>query len=277
MAPFQSLLYGHSSFHSTGDTTSFCISWLEFSRDADFSRAEIIYVVDDPNIVDEARNMARDLKPLFRMAFRLVFPGANLGFAGANNCGVTYARAPMLVLLNSDVLPCRAGWLSRLGDLYQRLETPGAVGPRLLFEDGTLQHDGIAFQIRSEIPGFILNDHPGKGLPPWLASDVPVEEVPAVTAACLMIDRQLYNELGGLDTGYILGDFEDSHLCLAARAAGRKNYLARSEVLWHLERLSQSLAGTNDWRFRLTLYNAWRHTRKWESVLRPLIASDQTL
>jgi GT2 family glycosyltransferase len=249
----------------------------EFSRDPDFFRAEIIYVVDDPNILDAARGLARQLHPLFRLPFRLVFPGKNLGFAGANNFGVTHASAPLLILLNSDVLPARAGWLARLRDLYHHLESPGAIGPRLLFEDGTIQHDGIAFQTRSELSRFVLNDHPGKGLPLWLAPETPVEEVPAITAACLMMDRRVYDELGGLDTGYILGDFEDSHLCLAARNAGYKNYLVRSEALYHLERLSQSLAGDQDTRLGITLYNAWRHTRIWGAELMRLAALEEEL
>lgn len=246
----------------------------EFSRDPDLSLAEIIYVVDDPNILEAARGLARELHPLFRLPFRMVFPGRNLGFAGANNFGVTHARASLLVLLNSDVLPAKPGWLSRLRDLYEHLENPGAIGPRLLFEDSTIQHDGIAFQTRREFSPLFLNDHPGKGLPIWLAPQTAVEEVPAVTAACLMIDRQIYNELGGLDTGYILGDFEDSHLCLAARHAGYRNYLVRSEALFHLERLSQSLAGDPDTRLARTLYNAWRHTRIWSAVLIRLAGSE---
>ena len=248
----------------------------EFSRDPDFQRAELVYVIDDPKILDGARALARDLHPLFRLPFRLAFPGQNLGFAGANNFGVAHSTAPLLLLLNSDVLPGRAGWLSRLREVYHGLDNPGTLGTRLLFEDGTLQHDGVAFQTRTELPGFFLNDHPGKGLPAWLASSgARLEEVPAVTAACVAIARRKFLDLGGLDTGYILGDFEDSHLCLAARKAGMKNYLLRSEVLYHLERLSQSLVGDQGWKFKITLYNAWRHTRTWGEELRQLAVSGE--
>jgi GT2 family glycosyltransferase len=100
-------------------------------------------------------------------------------------------------------------------------------------------------------------------LPTSLVNRPGVERVPAVSAACLMIERDLYERLGGLDERYIVGDYEDSDLCLKAAREGRPSYVVREETLFHLERQSQSLAGHGSWRLRLTLYNAWRHGRIW--------------
>src|SRR5262249_48381599 len=112
-------------------------------------------------------------------------------------------------------------------------------------------------------PGLWLNGHPGKGLPGEPMPKGTLVPVPAITAACLMVSRDLYAEVGGLDENYILGDFEDSDLCMKLRAAGRQICCAPQVELYHLERQSQRLIGTSEWRSALTLYNAWLHTKRW--------------
>jgi len=105
-------------------------------------------------------------------------------------------------------------------------------------------------------------------LPVSDAPVAPVALVPAVTAACLWISREDFLvTAGGFDEGYIIGDFEDSDLCLKLLLKGRRNYLTRNIVLYHLERQSQRLAGAEDWRQKVTAYNCWRHTQRWDAVL----------
>jgi O-antigen biosynthesis protein len=232
----------------------------EFCRDEEFRETELVYVVDDPELYGRALELARHTFELFEQPSRLVSPGKNLGYAGANNLGVRYCSGEVLVLLNSDVLPREPGWLGRLAAELTTRDRAGAVGARLVFHDETVQHDGIAFRTHAGYDGLWLNEHPGKGLPRWLAAPATTSEVDAVTGACLMMKRELYESLGGLDEGYVLGDFEDSDLCLRVREAGYRCYVARGEELYHLER--QSL-GHAEWRGRVTLLNAWRHQKRW--------------
>jgi GT2 family glycosyltransferase len=82
-----------------------------------------------------------------------------------------------------------------------------------------------------------------------------------------MIDAKLFHELGGFSEDYIVGDFEDSDLCLRAREAGRRNYIASDVELFHLERQSQQLIGDASWRRNLTAYNCWLHNRRWANVI----------
>jgi len=92
--------------------------------------------------------------------------------------------------------------------------------------------------------------------------------VEAVTGACLVISRPLYLELGGLCEEFVLGDFEDSELCMRVRHAKKRVFYAPSEELYHLERQSQSLLPDGDtWRWQLTIYNAWLQDQKWHEAI----------
>jgi len=95
------------------------------------------------------------------------------------------------------------------------------------------------------------------------------EAVPAVTGACLLIDRKLFNMLGGMSEDYVIGDFEDSDLCLRVRQHGLKIYYTPDVELYHLERQSMRLIGHGSawWRQSLTLYNMWKHTRRWGALI----------
>ena len=84
------------------------------------------------------------------------------------------------------------------------------------------------------------------------------------------MERSLALECGGFDESYIIGDFEDSDLCLRAREAGRRNFLALDIELYHLERQSQNRVGDGLMRTNLSIYNCWRHTRRWSSFIENL-------
>ncbi|MFO0566307.1 MAG: glycosyltransferase family 2 protein [Polyangiaceae bacterium] len=248
----------------------------ELARDPDLAETEIVYVIDDPRLTEHALGFARTLHELLEIPLMLVDTGRNRGFAGAINLGAAQSSGRYLVLLNSDVLPKERGWLDRLERELEALPDAGLVGPRLLFHDGTVQHDGIAFRRDPTWPTLWLNDHPGKGIPAHLVRGPRVERVPAVTAACAVIARAFFQELGGLDEGYIVGDYEDSDLCLRAAARGRASYVVRDVTLYHLERQSQSLAGSGSWRTMVTLYNAWRHGRRWASEIEASVRARRT-
>lgn len=241
-----------------------------FADDPDFQQTELIYVVDDPAIADEFFDRCVLLYEIYRIPFVVAYAGANLGYSGANNFGAEVSRGKRLLLMNSDVLPKRHGWVGDLLRTYDSLPTPGLVGVKLLYEDGTLQHAGISFRERAIWGNLWINHHPSKGLIPNGLSGL--RPAAAVTAACAMIDSGLYRELKGFSEDYIIGDFEDSDLCLRAISAGRQNYVALDIDLYHLERQSQNQVGDAEWRTNITLYNCWLHHRRWASFIEQLQA-----
>jgi GT2 family glycosyltransferase len=163
--------------------------------------------------------------------------------------------------MNSDVFPLAQQGMGFLGGLAERLEADaglGVVGPLLLYEDGTVQHAGMAYERVHGLPDWSFPVHPGKARPPGM---VGLQEALAITGACMMLRRADWQALAGFDEGYVIGDFEDSDLCLRLRERGLRCAVDAGWTLYHLERQSQE--GEAAWRFNTTLFNAWRHNRRW--------------
>jgi O-antigen biosynthesis protein len=229
---------------------------LQFSRDADFAEVELIYVLDSVEQKDELTRQARQLFALYGLPFRVVNPTAGAGFAGANEHGIGVAQADRLLLLNSDVIPDCPGWIGAMREFYERTPKIGALGPKLLYEDDSLQHAGLYFHRE---PGSRLwsNAHCFKGLHRTFPAANVARPVPAVTAACMMIDRELYEEAGGLPLHYVQGDYEDSELCLRLAEAGRESWYLPSVELYHLEGQSY----VPEARRVPSEYNMWLHSQ----------------
>jgi GT2 family glycosyltransferase len=230
----------------------------QFASDPELSEAELIYVLDSPELSTAALAEAARLFELYRVPFRLATLSRNGGFAVANNRGASLAEGRLLLLLNSDVLPASPGWLGRLADLHDATPQIGALGPKLLFEDDSLQHAGLYFR-RPAAWAAWENAHYFKGLHRDLpAANVP-RPVPAVTAACLMIETALYREVDGLRSIYIQGDYEDSDLCLRLGEAGYENWYRPEVTLYHLEGRSYATAE----RQANARYNTWLQSSLW--------------
>ncbi len=240
----------------------------QFADDQDFKKTDLVYIVDDPKILNATLELAAKYQPLFNIPFRIIWNGENRGFAAANNLGARFAKSQYLVLLNSDVIPQQNGWLTVLKNSLDALPQAGAVAPLLQFGDSTIQHAGMYPREDLLLPGFLLNTHRGMGVR-WDQLENIASEQPMLTAACLMIKTSEYLSIGGLDEGYVLGDFEDSDLCLSLRKKGLKLYLVPEAKLWHLERQSQTLEDLASVRQMVTLFNSWRYLNKIKTGLIP--------
>ena len=240
---------------------------VEFCKDAWFkANAELIYVVDDPKLVLPFAEQAEALFRLYQLPFQWVWGGANRGFSGANNLGATRATAPNLLFLNSDVFPQGPGWLEQMLEVLATRERVGAVGARLVFANGAIQHAGMEFVRREEL-GVWVNHHPSMGLDPGFDPHHELTLVPAVTGACLAMRRAQFDAVGGWDTGYLIGDFEDSDLCLKLRSGGWDIAYLPTVQLTHLERQSFTQLGVGGFRTYVVVYNAMRHQARWAGVL----------
>lgn len=240
---------------------------LAFSSDADMQNHEIIYVLDDPRIEREFNITCHGVFNTFKHPFKTIHAGKNLGFAGANNLGASIATGKYILALNSDVMPSNKGWLGRLAEKFASLDSPGILGTKLVYEDETIQHIGMAFQDDAYYPGIWMNYHPHKGMPSHLINKKETELTELVTGACMLMEKEFFMSVGGFDTRYILGDFEDSDLCLKAYQHNKKIYIDTKESLYHLERLSQNLVDSGDWKYKLTLLNGLYQKDKWGDAI----------
>jgi hypothetical protein len=191
---------------------------------------------------------------------RLVLLPQNVGYGPANNEALRVARGRHVCFLNSDVLPRDGAWLRRMVGALEADDDLGAVGARLLFEDGTLQHDGMSLRRLPQFGNIPFPLHPGKGQRPPPGQGL--RKVEAITGACMVLPRALAQELGGFDEDYAVGDFEDVDFCLRIRAKGLTCAVHDEVVMWHLERQSQQAPGVS-WRQNLTTVNAWTFSERW--------------
>ncbi|MBI4002743.1 MAG: glycosyltransferase [Nitrospira defluvii] len=152
----------------------------------------------------------------------------NLGFAKACNQGARAARGEYLVFLNNDTIPLQ-GWLTALIEEVRTHSDVAVVGSKLLYEDGTIQHAGVAFSREWFMPYHIY-----RGVDAHAACVSRRRELDCVTAACMLVRREVFEQVGGFDEGYRNG-FEDVDLCLKIREQKWKIVYQPQSVLYHLE------------------------------------------
>lgn len=144
-----------------------------------------------------------------------------VGFAEANNDGARMGNAPYILFLNDDCI-VNADTIEKMTETLQKPDV-GIVGAKLIFPinsshpnrpAGKVQHVGLAVDIRGNVI------HPLVGWSPSNPKTCITREVWGVTGACLMIKRSVFNKVGGFDTVYGAGTYEDADLCLKVRALG---------------------------------------------------------
>jgi GT2 family glycosyltransferase len=236
-----------------------------FLRDA----CQIIYTLDDPRLVREARTLLEGYEAWAKLDMQLLVLDRNGGYAMANNTAAEEAEGEHLVLLNSDVIPAQIGWIEAALEALRDTPNYSVVGPKLLYADDSLQHAGMHFQ---KFPhGYWQNLHYWKGYGREYGPATKSRPVPGVTGACMILRTSDFLDVGGFTTDYVLGDYEDSDLCLKLRERGGQCFYLASAELYHFERQSMPKIEDNHDR-RSTIYNRALHTSRWDKQLASLMA-----
>ncbi|MBW4582147.1 MAG: glycosyltransferase family 2 protein [Tildeniella nuda ZEHNDER 1965/U140] len=172
-------------------------------------------------------------------------------FSHRINQGAANANGQFLLLLNDDTEVITPDWLESMLEFAQQ-DDIGAVGAKLLFPDGKLQHGGV--MVLGGNPGHAYHgfddDHPG-----YFCSNLVNRNYLAVTAACLMIRRELFQQVGGMDEIFPL-NYNDVDFCLKVHQAGYRNVVTPYARLIHYESMSRK-AGLqpHEWE---TLNQKWK-------------------
>jgi GT2 family glycosyltransferase len=228
--------------------------------DPETRSADLIYVLDSPEQRPALDRLLRGLYATYKMPCRLVVMPANCGFAAASNAGAALAAGRLLLPLNSDVVPAGRPWLGALVAAIHASPRIAAVGAKLLYEDDSLQHAGLYFAPTAE--GTWHNHHFHKGYPRDYPEANHARAVPAVTGAAMLLRRDAFVEVGGFTEDYVIGDYEDSDLCLKLRATGYQIWYEPEAELYHFERRSMPLNSAY-WRSNASEYNRVLHEGRW--------------
>ena len=179
-------------------------------------------------------------------------------FAAINNFGAGLARGEHLLLLNNDTEVIVPEWLGAMLAHSQREEV-GAVGAKLLYPDARIQHAGAILGIGG-VAGhshkFLDNSANGYFSRPHLA-----QNVSAVTGACLMVSKMVYDELNGLEERYLPIAFNDIDFCIRLRDKGLLNVYEPAAALYHHESISRGYEDTDDKKQRFSTEVAYMHFR----------------
>ncbi len=211
----------------------------------------------DPAVLDHYASLRDDPR------VRILMDPQPFNFAAMVNAGVGAASGAIVVLLNNDVAVLEPGWLEAMVRQACRPDV-GAVGAKLLYGDGTLQHAGVVVGLGGRA-GHILRRRPGD-TPGHLGRLRVAHEVSAVTAACLAVARDKYLAVGGFDAESFPVDFNDVDFCLRLGAAGWKTVWTPAATLAHLESVSRGPSvGAKRTRFE---QEAARFSERWRAVIR---------
>ncbi|HEX5593779.1 MAG TPA: glycosyltransferase [Solirubrobacterales bacterium] len=239
----------------------------QFANDPSMLEAEIVFVLDSPELASEFLPRVAELHELYRVPFRLATLSRNGGFAVASNRGASIAGGRLLLLLNSDVLPARPEWLPELAAAYDAQPEAGAVAPKLLFDDGSIQHAGMDFRRNPATGGWELA-HRFKGLHRGFAGAGERGPVASLSGACLLTERALYEDLGGFSADYVKGGYEDADLCMRLQERELETWYVPEVELYHLEGRSYVPSSTD----MSNRFNAWLFDQRWGERVAGLVA-----
>ena len=237
------------------DLLSACLSSLAITQPSNFE----ILIVDNGS--REAATLALYESAATDPRLRILRMPGPFNFSLLCNHAASLARSRILVFLNNDTEVMRADWLGRLAQWATRPEV-GAVGAKLLYPSGRLQHCGMVVGIDGYAgpvdPG-VSGDHAG-----YLGRLQVPHEISAVTGACLAVEKTKFDAVGGFEIEKFPVDLGDVDLCLRLGARGWKTILAPEVVLLHRHSATRGRA-----RHPEILYAKERahFLRRWKSVV----------
>ena len=206
-----------------------CLAGLTATAYPDFE----VIVVDNDSDEPETLTLLESLDPASVRVLR--HPGP-FNFPALNNRAAAEARGQLLCLLNNDIEVLEPGWLATLVTQAQRPEV-GAVGARLLYPDGRIQHAGVALGLgggTGHVHRLLRPD--GEG---YFRRHALPQYVTAVTAACLVVTKDKFMAVGGLDERDFPVAFNDVDLCMKLNARGWQSFYEPRATLVHHESVSR--------------------------------------
>ncbi|MBI5937895.1 MAG: glycosyltransferase [Betaproteobacteria bacterium] len=196
-----------------------------------------ILVVDNGSNERETLDFLAQLRADDSGRIRVLEYNKPFNFSAMNNLAAREARGEYLLQLNNDTAALDPEWLDEMMGYAQRPDV-GIVGARLILADGRLQHVGVYLGIAGEPAGHMFTHHAGSD-PCYFGRAMSPQNLSAVTAACLLIRKDLYEAVGGMDEKDFAVSYNDVDLCLKVRDKGKLVVYTPYATLLHDESVSQ--------------------------------------
>ena len=239
-----------------------------------YSNYEIL-VVDNQSADTETLHYLQELRS--HASIRVLSYDRPFNYSAINNYAASQAKGEVLCLLNNDTEVISPDWMEEmLGHLIQ--DRVGIVGAKLYYSDGRVQHAGDVVGvggIANHLHAFIDRDSPG-----YCRRAVLAQDLSAVTGACLMTWRSLYDQLGGLDEENLPVAFNDVDYCLRIREAGYRVIWTPHAELYHHESVSRGSDDTPEKEARAKkeaayMRSRWRHVMHHDPFYNPNLSYER--
>jgi len=211
-------------------------------------------VVDNGSSDPAARRLLNELRQEPRV--RVLDYPIPFNFSAIINQGVREATGDVLCLLNNDTEVINPSWLQELVTRANQRDA-GAIGAMLYYPDDTIQHAGVVLGLGG-VAGHIYT-RMGRGAPGYMARAWVAQNMSAVTAACLAVRKEVFEEVGGFDEALPVA-FNDIDFCLRLLQAGYRNVWTPYAELYHHESASR---GSEDSPAKQERFAAEVHAMKW--------------
>ena len=224
------------------DDLELCL--FSMTRKSTYRNYEIL-IVENNSEKEETFEYYRKLPDRYPKA-RVLTWEKEFNYSAINNFAAKEAKGEYLLFLNNDVEILTPDWMEEMLQNCQQ-ENVAAVGAKLYYPDDTIQHAGVVLGLGG-IAGHIMC-RASKEDPGYFGRMISVQEISAVTAACMMVKKSDFDAVGGLDETFQVA-FNDIDLCMKFRAAGKKIIFTPYAELYHYESKSRGLEDTPEKQFR---------------------------
>ncbi len=240
------------------DDLELCL--FSMTRKSTYRNYEIL-IVENNSEKEETFEYYRKLPDRYPKA-RVLTWEKEFNYSAINNFAAREAKGEYLLFLNNDVEILTPDWMEEMLQNCQQ-ENVAAVGAKLYYPDDTIQHAGVVLGLGG-IAGHIMC-RASKEDPGYFGRMISVQEISAVTAACMMVKKSDFDAVGGLDETFQVA-FNDIDLCMKFRAAGKKIIFTPYAELYHYESKSRGLEDTPEKQFRFDK-EVKRFQEKWAQQL----------
>ena len=213
-----------------------------------------IIVIENNSVTDEIKDYYETLKMHPRI--KVVLYEGEFNYSAVNNFGASFAEGEYIILLNNDTEVITRNWIEELL-MYAQRDDVGAVGCMLYYPDYTIQHAGIVLGMGAHRTAGHSHYKMAKENLGYMGRLCYAQNVSAVTGACLMVKKKLFDEVGGLSEDLAVA-LNDVDFCLKLRKKGLLNVFTPFAELFHYESVSRGTDVTEE----ASRQNAERYNRE---------------
>ena len=221
-----------------------------------------ILVIENNSVESETFACYRELTENDKV--KVVNYEGTFNYSSVNNFGAAEAAGEYLLLLNNDTQVITVNWMEEML-MYAQRKDVGAVGAKLYYGDKTIQHAGVVLGLGAHRTAGHSHYGQHRDNLGYMGRLCYAQNVSAVTGACLLVKKALFEEVGGLDESFVVS-LNDVDFCLKLREKGYLNVFTPFAELYHFESMSRGLDDDGE---RAQRYNreSERFREKWKEVL----------